>query len=435
MLRRLLAVLSTAVVAGSLSGVGSASASGPAPDAFAISAPDRFSPDANGVKDTLKVTVTVPGRTRARVSVVSFGGNKEYLSVDLGRLPAGTSTWTWDGRNQSGRFVGDADYVIRLVEVSGGRAVTVATEEVRVDTGFSPELTTPTFGAGRRAVARVYPRTTIVTDAIDLSAISYERAGEVASLELVIRNAKGRVVRRADVDEPIPYATGGGVFATGRTVAWAALRGGRPLPRGRYNAVVSGADRAGNKGRSRPLRIWVSDDKLEWQETTTTVTPQASRVGICDYSSANGCGDDAPCGTVVPSTMFAEGLSYRPAACVPADSRRTDAAVARHMLEVPEATGVRGLAAVRVSFVGAPTTAGEPDTGTLSVPGAGGSTVVGTSGQSAWVEDPTWGEGLDRSPQVPRRDPAAVWSFGTTGTSSVDVASFTVDVRYLVVAD
>ena len=39
------------------------------------------------------------------------------------------------------------------------------------------------------------------------------------------------------------------------------------------------------------------------------------------------------------------------------------------MVEVPETTGVRGLAAVRVSFVGAPTTAGESDTGTLVGPG------------------------------------------------------------------
>ena len=31
--------------------------------------------------------------------------------------------------------------------------------------------------------------------------------------------------------------------------------------------------------------------------------------------------------------------------------------------------------------------------------------------------------------------PGAAWSFATTGTDSVDVASFTVDVRYLAVAD
>ena len=50
------------------------------------------------------------------------------------------------------------------------------------------------------------------------------------------------------------------------------------------------------------------------------------------------------------------------------------------------------------------------------------------------MEEPAWGEGLDRSYPLPQRDPAAVWSFLTRGSSSVDVASFTVDVRYLAVA-
>ena len=36
---------------------------------------------------------------------------------------------------------------------------------------------------------------------------------------------------------------------------------------------------------------------------------------------------------------------------------------------------------------------------------------------------------------IPQRAPGAAWSFATTGTDSVDVASFTVDVRYLAVAD
>ena len=36
---------------------------------------------------------------------------------------------------------------------------------------------------------------------------------------------------------------------------------------------------------------------------------------------------------------------------------------------------------------------------------------------------------------LPQRDPAVLWGFGTSGASSVDVATFTVDVRYLAVAD
>jgi hypothetical protein len=401
---------------------------------YTISAPSRFSPNGDGVKDTLRVRYTLPARAHVHLTIGSASSRQVVRHVDLGAQPAGTHTWTWNGRDRSGGQVVDKAYLIRLYDADpAGHPASLAAEQVQVDTVFAPQLTTPTFGAGRNAVGRVYPRTTVTTDAIDLHAVAYEK--KVASLGLVIRNGQGRVVRRADVDERL-LTTAGGFYATGRTVSWAAVRGGKPLPRGRYTAIVSGGDLAGNTGRSKPLRIWVSDDELEWQETTTTVTPVASYVGVCAYSTANGCGDYASCGKVVPSTMYADGLSYRPAACVPVDGQRSDAAVAQHMLEVPEATGVRGLAAVRVSFVGAPTTAGEPDTGTLYVPGAGGgSSVVGTSGQSAWVADPAWGEGLDRSYPLPQRDPAALWSFGTSGASSVDVASFTVEVRYLAVVD
>ena len=99
---------------------------------------------------------------------------------------------------------------------------------------------------------------------------------------------------------------------------------------------------------------------------------------------------------------------------------------------------MRGVSAVRVAFVGAPTTAGEPDVGTLTVWGTpGGTSVVGTTGQSPWTDNPAWGEGDEGEPErdIPQRAPGAAWSFATTGTDAVDVASFTVDVRYLVVAD
>lgn len=398
-----------------------------------LSAPARFSPNGDGVKDRLRVRYTLPRRTHVHLAISGDGTRRVHRTVDLGVQSGGTHVWTWDGRNQSGRKLPDKRYVIRMYDAApAGHPAPVASAETLLDTGFAPRLTTPTFGAGKRAVARVFPRTTVVTDAIDLRAVAFEDA--VASLELVIRNDRGRVVRRADVDEPIDTTTGA-FYAIGRTVPWAAVRGGKPLPKGRYTAVVTGADLAGNRGRSDALRIWVSADRLVWRETTTTVAPAASETGPCDWSTANGCGDFPECGDVVPSTLYAGGLSYRSKVC---DPPRADGntAGARHLLEVPEATGVRGLVAVRVSFVGAPTTAGDPDTGTLLVLGTdGSSTVVGTSGRSDWVEDPAWGEGLDRRYPLPRRDPAALWSFATGGTDSVDVATFTVDVRYLAVAD
>ena len=67
--------------------------------------------------------------------------------------------------------------------------------------------------------------------------------------------------------------------------------------------------------------------------------------------------------------------------------------------------------------------------------GTNSATVVGTSGQSTWVDGPVLGEGLDRSYPLRQRDPAAHWAFSASGTNTVDVARFTVDVRYLAVAD
>jgi hypothetical protein len=170
---------------------------------------------------------------------------------------------------------------------------------------------------------------------------------------------------------------------------------------------------------------------------TTIVSPAASAIGPCAYSTANGCGDFPDCGQVVPSTLYAGGLSYRSKPCADPESFQSRAG-SDHLLQVPEATGVRGVSAVRVAFAGAATTAGEPDVGRLTVWGvSGGSAVVGTSGRSEWVLDPTWGEGQSAFDDVTQqqRDPAAVWSYATAGTDSVDVASYTVDVRYLAVAD
>ena len=172
-----------------------------------------------------------------------------------------------------------------------------------MDTRFSPTLVAPTFGAEPGAPALVYPRTTVVTDTLPLRADVWDN--KVDFFELVIRNARGRVVRRADVDER-HMGPAGPSFGTGRTVEWAAVRGGKPLPKGRYTAVASGRDLAGNTGRSAPLRIWVSDDELEWQERTETVTPVGSV--WTEPCVGSGCGDFQPCGTVVPSARFADGL-------------------------------------------------------------------------------------------------------------------------------
>jgi hypothetical protein len=404
-----------------------------------VAAGSRFSPNGDGAKDTLRIRYRVPSEAHVYLTVSRAGESwRSVRTVDLGKQSAGTHEWTWDGRSQSGKRVSDQVYVIRVYDSVPGYQASRASKKVQVDTVLNAVLRAPTYGAELGAPARVFPRTTVVTDMLDLAAFSEEK--HLASLELVIRNSRGGVVRRADVAEPLRNTTTSLVYGHGRAVAWAAVRGGKPLPSGPYTAVVRGLDKAGNSGRSETVKIWVSADKLEWREKTVTVAPDTSVAPPCKYDNDPGCGDWSYCGSVVASGLFPGGLSYRSAECTaPPGPVHTQArAAASHVLLVPEATGVRGLSAVRVAFTGTPTTSGEPDVGKLYVAGTTTSaTVEGTSGQSAWVEDPRWGEGLaqDLDTGEPQRDPAALWSFSTIGTDSVDVASYTVDLRYLAVRE
>lgn len=429
MIHRLSQVLLALAVAAVPALVASEPATAEARGGLRISVPSRFSPNGDGVQDDVRITIRVAADARVRLEIGAASQRTLARRVDLGVLTKGVHTWTWNGRNQSGKVVTDRAYRVRA-----STGTETATDQVQVDTRFEPVLLAPTYGADAGAAARVYPRTTVVPDTLPLSVVVDEK--KIVDLELVIRDARGRVVRRANAVGRLTTTTGE-VYALGRTVEWAAMRGGRPLPPGRYSAVAVGADLAGNSGRSVRVPIWVSADRLVWKEASTTVTPAETRFGPCEWSTANGCGDQPDCGTVAPSALYVGGLSYRSAACPTGWDPVWNRALGSHLLEVPEATGVRGLAAVRVSFTGAPTTAGEPDTGVLTVAGGtdgAGPTVTGTSGQSGWVEDPAWGVGLTGDDVLPQRDPAALWSFATTGTDSVDVASFTVDVRYLAVA-
>ena len=238
MVRRLAqAILGLALTASpALAFVDPANAGG---DGWDLAATSRFSPDSDGVKDTVSLRYRLPSAAHVRLTISPASDRRRPVRrVDLGDQPAGAHTWTWNGRNQSGKQVLDQAYVIRLYDVDPAPWQRErAAEKVQVDTMLRIQLTAPTYGAEPGSPARVYPRTTVVTDALDLHASADEK--KLTSLELVIRNRRGRVVRRADVAEPLT-TTNGGLYGYGRTVSWSAVRGGRPLPSGRYTAVVVG---------------------------------------------------------------------------------------------------------------------------------------------------------------------------------------------------
>ena len=425
---RHLAIVGVLLLAAPGAAVAAAGAAVAEPIRVARVAAGTFSPNGDGVADTGAIRYYVPrtvDRLQLTISERDASYGEHLRVVDLGVADRGTYTWRWDGRDQRGRRVRDASYKVTLSHpgqwyVSG---------RIIVDTSFAPGLAiTPGPEGGQPGTPSIYPRSTAVRDALDLSVLAGTGDRSMRRLRLTIRDPRGRaVLRRVQRD-----VRGDDDLLTER---WTARLDGRALPAGRYRAVLTGVDRAGNRGRDvRP--IWVSKERLTWQERTLAVQPQAVVQDRCAfYSIGNACGEGPPsCGEVAPSAVYSGGLSYRSHEC----SHGTSGASALHHVGVAEAA-VRGVAAARVSFAGRPTTDGEADQGTLRVESRDGAEDVtvtaSTSAESPWVECPLtchgwWGDyGGEWLP------PGVAWTFSTAGTDAVDVATFTVTLRYLAVAE
>ena len=393
-----------------------------------------FSPNGDGRDDTLVIRYHLPrdaDLVQLRISELSAGPSRHVRLIQLGSAERGSHTWTWNGRDKHGELVDDGVYNVHL---SYAGASSTARDRIAVDTYFSPRLVADTGAVSATgANPAIYPRSTVVRDTIDLSVRAEHRTRRIS---LTIRDARGRAVLRR-VERDMETDEQGSLLDE----RWTARLGGTALPPGRYRAVVTGIDRAGNRGRDvQP--IWVSKERLVWHEEVRTLLPSASLGGgACFFDGGSGCNDanyyNPPCGTVTASQLFAGGLSYRSAAC--AEGRPgTDRASSSHWLPLPEAP--RGVVSARVRFVGKPTHAGEGDVGTLSVSATDyeqtSHTTSGTGSETADVE-PSYGHGVpeDEAGSGDAIPPGVLWGFTTKDGNAVDVQEFVVTARYLTVAD
>lgn len=378
-----------------------------------LSGPRAFSPNGDGVQDTARFRYVLRRAGSVTMEVRDASGRQSLrLRQHLGRKAAGRHVWSWDGRLAGDRPAADAAYVVR---VTSGRSSTQV--PVEVDRRFRVRVAVdPSYGARRREPVVVYPRTRVVRDTVGLRGVALER--RVSQGRLLLRGPGGRVVARAALRDR------GELHEAHLT--WAA-RGpsGRPLAPGSYTVDVRGTDRAGNPATTRPFAVHVSGRKLGWRTETLTVAAVDSLIGPCTRSTAQGCGDVAYCGTVVPSALFAGGLSLRSATC----ADRTPGISSLHLATVPEA--LRGIDSYRVAFTGAPTRAGETDPLTLR---AGDHTTTSSStGRTPWLTSGPYLDGDPRDLFLPPLLPSVLWSVETIGDDSFDVASFTLEMRYLAV--
>ena len=425
--------------------VAPAHAAAPAKSWVSVSGPSAFSPNGDGRQDTAKFTIKVKKRANVTVRVVR-NGKVVRGPVKLGKRKAGAKfSWTWNGKDSKGRRVADAvadgrkGYEVKVVARALKKQKRTSLQKVAARRAVAVDT-----DAGLRKAARlvadsktVYPSTTVVHDRIKFRVTDAYALGQAT---LVIRNTEGRVLREIDSES-------WGTYYDHHPVSWDG-RGadGRPLNLGRWNHHVSSgdvtarlrvSDEVGNVAETPPLTIHVSPDVLRLQTAEVTVAARDTRWSAaawdCGPGTGNGCPDQLPCGTVVPSTLASlpGGLSYRTQACPPQPSLpRETTAVGRHWLDLP-ADAVRGGAAVSVTMRGRPTVDGESDTARITVagvsamsdPASGPTTTTVTRGFDIAQDELYSADGGFESPQ---------WRVETLGDDSYDVGEFTVTYAYLV---
>lgn len=217
-----------------------------------------LSPGRDGRKDTLQLTYRLGTRQSVSLRVRDAAG-RVVLQRRLGVQGAGRHSTVWDGRSAAGVFVPGGVYRVGVAtRQPGGSLIGLASAAVRVD------RRAPRLDQIAREFATVFPRRDDYRDTVRVSA----RTGEAVDwVQVEARSPSGAVYRSAKRPggQPGPVA-----------VVWNARVSGAPVPAGTYSVRLLAQDQAGNRSRSRAVRLTVSDRQLQRRIGTRTVTARRS---------------------------------------------------------------------------------------------------------------------------------------------------------------
>lgn len=368
--------------------------------------PSPFSPNGDGRRDSATLTYRLEQPQTVDLRITTASG----AVVRSGRLgtsrPAGTYTWTWNGRTNAGTLLGDGTYRVEVRTsrtLSGGVVVQgSAAASVRLD------RTRPALGAPTRSPATVYPVVDGYSDSTRLGVTTNEA---LSVLEARVFNSAGSLVRTVRV---------GAQPAGTRSVLWnGRTSGGSAVPAGTYTFQLVAFDVAGNASLTARTTVGVSWRKLVAKTGTQTVTPAASRaelyIGDCSAVFRPGRSD------------WTDSYGYYSNYDYPYCDGYTsyDLAAATHRATLPAAVKYGN---VRISAYGA-SAPGYTDVGELAYLRPDGSGL----GQGALLG---WSAGSYSGPSVPASSMLSgrtlTWVAGTTDWNWYDVKSFTVTYSYYV---
>jgi flagellar hook assembly protein FlgD len=182
-----------------------------------------FSPNGDGVRDTIALTAGLPESGSLMMRVVD--GDNALVRKSITTFPAGTAALSWDGRDGSGDVVPDGLYNVRLTftDPAGNTGITII-RTVRVTTTLGFVTTSKTI---------FYPQD---LDVYAPSTVLGYRLARAATVTWTIRNAAGAVVDTILDGEAVGPGTYTHVFDGMR------MDGLSRLPAGKYSALLSATD-------------------------------------------------------------------------------------------------------------------------------------------------------------------------------------------------
>ena len=190
-----------------------------------------FSPNGDGVRDTVLYAVTLAQSQSLSLTVTSAEGVVLVARRPLGTFPAGTALLGWNGRTASGAVLPSGRYVLKVTSsalVAGRQLLGAA-----ASTSVTIDLTAPTMTGLTPGGATFFP----VRDGYLDTFAPLVTLNEGGTLTLTLRSSTGEVLTRLT-----------GLRAAGRTsLVWdGTTAAGRAAAAGRYSWQYAITDAAGN---------------------------------------------------------------------------------------------------------------------------------------------------------------------------------------------
>ncbi len=231
---------------------------GPA-GSVAASAP-QFSPNGDGVADTIRVSHALTERGAVRLVVTPLGAGGAVRTVTIAVPAAGPGSISWDGRDDAGRFVPDGDYTLSLTPLdrarNAGPAVDVGVAVFGAFVGLTP------------APARFFPQD---GDALVPRTVAGFTLKSAADVTLRVLDGHGTAIRTISGTYPAGPV---GIAWNGRT------DGGVFAPQGLYRIVAV----ATVGGRSETHTTAVRAGAFEVRPSLTTAR-RGGRIGVTIVTS------------------------------------------------------------------------------------------------------------------------------------------------------